>query len=222
MIIAIDGPAASGKGTIGRRIAGALKLAFLDTGLLYRAATKRVLDQKISPFSIDAVVGVVNQVRVADLAADDLRSPEISKVVPIIASIPEVRFVLGRLQREFAHNFPAGTNGVVLDGRDIGTTICPDADVKLFVTAKLHTRAHRRFKEMVANGVRTSFQTVHRDLRRRDEQDTRRSISPLRPAPDAVILDTTELSTDEAFAEALRVICVKVPGCADPESSAFS
>jgi cytidylate kinase len=219
MIIAIDGPAASGKGTIGRRLAAALGLAFLDTGLLYRATTKRVLDQRISPFNLDAVVRTARDVRIEDVAGENLRSPEVSKVTPIIAGIPEVRTILGRLQREFAHKTSPTRSGVVLDGRDIGTVILPEADVKLFITANLHSRAQRRYKELRANGVKTSFQSVHRDLRLRDEQDVKRSASPLRPALDAVILDTTEMSIEEAFAQALDVVRMKTPLCGASKES---
>jgi CMP/dCMP kinase len=206
MIIAIDGPAASGKGTIARRLAEKLRLAFLDTGLLYRAATKRILEQGVSPFNAAAVIEAVGPLTIKDTTTDHLRSPEISSIAPLIAGIPEVREMLVQLQRDFAHNPPAGRRGSVLDGRDIGTTICPDADVKIFVTASLSARAKRRYKELLAQGVKTSFQIVHRDLRRRDEQDVTRATSPLRIADDAVVIDTTDLSADEAFEAALAFV----------------
>jgi len=206
MIIAIDGPAASGKGTIGRKLAAQLGLAFLDTGLLYRAATKRILQQGISPFNVGAVIQSIGNISVEDTAAEDLRTPEISSVTPLIAKIPEVRQTLVHLQREFAHCPPPGKRGSVLDGRDITTIICPDADVKLFITATLLARAKRRYRELLGQGVKTSFQSVHRDLRRRDEEDVSRLVSPLRVAEDAVVLDTTKLSLDEAFAKALAIV----------------
>jgi CMP/dCMP kinase len=206
MIIAIDGPAASGKGTIGRKLAVQLGLAFLDTGLLYRAATKRILQQGISPFNVGAVTKEIGNVSIDDTAGEDLRTPEISNVTPLIAKIPEVRQMLIHIQRNFAHYPPLGMRGSVLDGRDITTVICPDADVKLFITATLLTRARRRHRELLAQGVKTSFRAVHRDLRRRDEEDASRLISPLKVADDAAILDTTEMSIDEAFAKALAIV----------------
>jgi cytidylate kinase len=206
MIIAIDGPAASGKGTIGRRLAEKLQLAFLDTGLLYRAAAKRILDQGVNPSNVAAVIGAVGYLTIEDTSADDLRSPAVSSTASLIAGIPEVRDMLARLQREFAVNPPPGKFGSVLDGRDIGTTICPDADVKIFVTASLDTRAARRLKELLVQGVQTSYQVVYRDVKRRDEQDVSRTTSPLRIADDAVVIDTTDLSADQAFEAALALV----------------
>lgn len=210
MIVAIDGPAASGKGTIGRRLAEELGLAFLDTGLLYRAVTKKILEVGVSPFNVRAVVETIGQITLADTSSNELRSPEISSMVPLIAEIPKVREMLVFIQREFAHHPPACKHGSVLDGRDIGTTICPDADIKLFITASLHVRAARRYKELLSQGVKTSFQAVHRDLRRRDEQDASRVASPLRIADDATVLDTTDMSVDEAFEKALAIVTDEV------------
>jgi len=211
MIIAIDGPAASGKGTIGRRLANELHLAFLDTGLIYRAATKKIMERNVSPFNIEEVCRVIGDMTVAENNENDLRSPEISKITPHIAGIKQVREILTKIQRDFAHNPPQGYQGAILDGRDIGTIICPDANVKIFITADLRVRAKRRYKELTAQGIKTSFQTVHGDLRRRDEQDASRSIAPLKPAANAVILDTTHLTADEAFVEALAIVNAKMP-----------
>jgi len=206
MIIAIDGPAASGKGTIGRKLAAKLGLAFLDTGSIYRAATKRILEQRISPFNVAAVINAIKGLSIEDTTADGLRSPEISNVAPLIAKIPEVREMLIHLQRDFAHCPPEGMRGSVLDGRDIATTICPEAEVKLFITATTLARAKRRHRELLAQGIHTSFRAVHRDLRRRDEEDLSRPTSPLKVAEGAVVLDTTDMSPDEAFERALAIV----------------
>jgi cytidylate kinase len=216
MIIAIDGPAASGKGTIGRKLAAHFGLAFLDTGLLYRAATKRVLQQGISPFNTGAVIETIDQLTIEDTTGENLRSPEISSVTPLIAKIPEVRHMLVHLQREFAYHPPGGLHGSVLDGRDIATVICPEADVKLFITASLSARAKRRYKELLAQGIKTSFQAVHRDLRKRDEEDASRSASPLKVAEDATVVDTTDMSIDEAFAKTLAIVNRAQPSDSEP------
>jgi cytidylate kinase len=210
MIIAIDGPAASGKGTVGRKLARELGFDFLDTGLLYRAATKRVVERGLSPFNIQQVTDVVARLRMEDTCSRDLRTAEISNLVHYVAEIPQVREILGNLQREFAHRPTSGKCGVVLDGRDIGTVICPDADVKLFITASLYARAKRRYSELRATGQKTSFQAVHRALRRRDQQDASRAISPLRVADDAVVLYTTDMSVDEAFNRSFAIVKAKV------------
>jgi CMP/dCMP kinase len=213
-VIAIDGPAASGKGTIGRRLARELGFAYLDTGLLYRAATKLVVQQGVSPFDIKQVINAVRHICLRDMCSGDLRTPEISDMTPKIAEIPEVREILGQVQRKFALNPPIEKRGVVFDGRDIGTIICPNADVKLFITASLGARADRRFKELIASGRKTSLEEVHNSLHRRDQQDFTRTISPLRAARDAVILDSTDMSVDEAFIAALAIVNQKLyEGC---------
>lgn len=214
MIIAIDGPAASGKGTVAKKLAEKLCLAFLDTGLTYRAAAKTVLDKRISPFNRREVALAIANINLTNMSDAELRTPEISNVTPIIAEIVEVREILGALQREFAHNPPAHVKGAILDGRDIGTVICPDADVKLFLTADLYARANRRHRELIARGLKTSFPTVHRDLRRRDQQDAARAIAPLRAAEDAIVLDTTSLSIDQAYERALAIVMEKMPDIA--------
>jgi len=214
MIIAIDGPAASGKGTIGRKLAKEFGLAFLDTGLLYRAATKRVIQRQISPFNLTEVINAIEGLQLDEANAEDLRTPLISSITPVVAQLPGVRDVLAGLQRKFARQPPNEMHGAVLDGRDIGTVICPDADCKLYITASLHARARRRYKELLANGIKTSFQTVHRDLRKRDEQDASRLVSPLIVAEGAVVLDTTDMSVEEAFRRALALVIEKLPKAA--------
>ena len=206
MIIAIDGPAASGKGTVGQKLADTLNFAYFDTGLLYRAATKKVIERGISPFNKEAVVTAVSDLTLSDVNVQGLRDEEIGKVAPVIAAIPEVRDILSRIQRDFAAHPPNDARGAVIDGRDIGTVVCPDADMKVFVTASLQARAKRRYKELLKKKVKTSYQKVHKDLRQRDERDKLRNVSPLVPAPDAYILDTTDLTVDEAFAKLLAII----------------
>jgi cytidylate kinase len=202
MIIAIDGPAASGKGTIARRLAKLYQLPHLDTGLLYRAVAKTV---------IDAGAKLEDRARVtqAALALDPTRFDEaalkthaIGEAASIVAAIPEVRAALFNLQEDFA----ASATGAVLDGRDIGTVICPNADVKIFVTASPEERARRRTLELKAQGQNASEAAVLADILRRDERDRSRAVAPLRPASDAYVLDTTGLDIEAAVAAAIAQV----------------
>lgn len=193
--IAIDGPAAAGKGTISKAVAAHYGFAHLDTGLLYRAVGKQVMT------GIAAIEAAQN-LRAEDLQANDLRTPEVAQAASKVAVIPEVRAALVDFQRVFARR----SGGAVLDGRDIGTVICPDAEAKLFVTASAEIRADRRFRELVANGMRVDFETVLEDVRQRDARDMGRKDAPLRPAEDAIQIDTSDLSIDEAIATAVREI----------------
>ncbi len=199
--IAIDGPAAAGKGTISKAVAAHYGFAYLDTGLLYRAVGKQVLTGI-------AAIEAAQQLRAEDLQADDLRTPEVAQAASKVAVIPEVRAALVDFQRVFARR----SGGAVLDGRDIGTVICPDAEAKLFVTASAEIRADRRFRELVANGLRVDFETVLEDVRQRDARDMGRKDAPLRPADDAVQIDTSGLSIDEAIATAIREIDARRAG----------
>ncbi len=199
--IAIDGPAAAGKGTISKAVAAHYGFAHLDTGLLYRAVGKQVLT------GIAAIEAAQN-LRAEDLQADDLRTPEVAQAASKVAVIPEVRAALVDFQRVFARR----SGGAVLDGRDIGTVICPDAEAKLFVTASAEIRADRRFRELVANGLRVDFETVLEDVRQRDARDMGRKDAPLRPADDAIQIDTSGLSIDEAIATAIREIDARCAG----------
>lgn len=193
--IAIDGPAAAGKGTVARAVAAAFGFAHLDTGLLYRATGRRTLD---GTDPLEAARALTP----ADLSADGLRTPEVSQAASRAAAIPAVRAALLDFQRAFARR----AGGAVLDGRDIGTVICPDAQVKLFVTATDEVRARRRLAELLGQGHRTDLETVLADLQQRDARDRARAAAPLRPAEDAVVLDTTQMSIEQAVAAAIARI----------------
>ncbi len=197
-IVAIDGPAAAGKGTLARRLAAELGLPYLDTGLLYRATGRRVLDGDGDPADADTATAAARALRPADLERGDLRGPAADAAAAAVAAIPAVRAALLDFQRDFA-----AERGGVLDGRDIGTVIFPNAPVKLFVTASLAERARRRWRELQAKGVAADIATVEADMRARDAMDAARAAAPLRPADDAVLLDTTGLDPDAVFAKAL-------------------
>jgi len=201
LIIAIDGPAAAGKGTLARRLAAALGLPYLDTGLLYRATARRILDAGADPTDPAAAETQAAALAPADLDRTDLRTPAVDQAAAAVASIPGVRAALLSFQRQFGRD-----HGAVLDGRDIGTVIFPEAQAKLFVTASVQARAMRRWKELSARGLEISLQTVADDMAERDAADASRAAAPLRPAEDAVILDTTHLNPDEAFARALEIV----------------
>ena len=197
-IVAIDGPAAAGKGTLARRLAGVLGLPYLDTGLLYRATARRLLDAGGDPAHAEAQARALQP---ADLNRQDLRTPEVDRAAAAVASLPPVRAALLDFQRNFG-----ATNGAVLDGRDIGTIIFPAARAKLFVTASVAARAHRRWLELTARGVTAELQTVREDMEARDAADASRAAAPLRPAEDAFVLDTTEMNAEQAFHTALDYV----------------
>ena len=201
MIVAIDGPAAAGKGTLARRLAAALGLPYLDTGLLYRAVGRRVLDAGADPADPAAAEAHARALQHEDLARTDLRGPAADRAASLVAAVPGVRAALLAFQRSFA-----GRDGAVLDGRDIGTVIFPNADVKLFVTASVDARAARRWRESKANGRPGAYDTVRAQLIARDAADQARDAAPLRPAPDAVTLDTTALDAEGAFHAAMAVV----------------
>ena len=206
MIIAIDGPAASGKGTLARRLAAAYGLAHLDTGLLYRVVAKRLLDDGDDPGDAIAAVAAARAVEFAGLDSDAFRTEPVSAAASRIAGIAALRNELLALQRRFACFPPHGASGAILDGRDIGTVVCPDADVKFFVTASLEERARRRHAELVERGEDVSLTAVTDDLRRRDDRDRNRTASPLHQGPGVYLLDTSYLSIDSAFAKAKAFI----------------
>ncbi|MEM6389701.1 MAG: d(CMP) kinase [Pseudomonadota bacterium] len=193
--VAIDGPAASGKGTVARAVADHFGFAHLDTGLLYRATGLKTLD------GTDPLEAAKSLTR-GDLQSDILRSPDVAQAASRVAALPEVRAELLEFQRSFARR----EDGAVLDGRDIGTVICPDAEVKLYVTAHDDVRAQRRLDELLSKGHDTDFDAVLADLRARDARDSGRDTAPLRPADTAVLLDTSDMTIDEVIAAAIATV----------------
>ena len=202
LVIAVDGPAASGKGTLARRLAAHYGLAYLDTGTLYRATGLAVQEAGGSPDDPGAAVNAAQNLDLARFHDDDLRSPGAGEAASQVAAIPAVREALLEFQRNIAVKAP----GAVLDGRDIGTVVCPDADAKLFITASPETRAQRRHLEHIARGDDLSFEDVLADIHRRDGRDSDRAVAPLKPAEDAHLLDTTELGIEAAFQAALDLV----------------
>ena len=197
--IAIDGPAAAGKGTISKAVASHFGFAHLDTGLLYRAVGAKVMT---GSDAIEAAVGL----RVEDLEVDGLRTAEVAQAASKVAVIAEVRAALLDFQRAFARR----AGGAVLDGRDIGTVICPQAEVKLFVTASAEVRGKRRYDELVGRGDSVTLDDVIEDVRARDARDMERVEAPLKPAEDAHVLDTSALSISDAVAQAIAAITQRV------------
>jgi CMP/dCMP kinase len=202
MIIAVDGPAASGKGTLAAGLAAHYRLPHLDTGLLYRAVALSLVDAGLPLGDVAAAERAAASLDVARLDDLRLKGREIGDAASVVSAHQPVRDALLDLQRRFA----AQSGGAVLDGRDIGTVICPNADAKLFVTATPEERARRRHRELLSRHEGAEFEAILADIRRRDERDMTRSAAPLRPAEDAAILDTTELDADGAFAAALAIV----------------
>lgn len=205
MIVAIDGPAASGKGTIARELAARFGLRHLDTGLTYRAVARRLVEEGAALDDEAAAVAAARALDLSGLDAAVLSAHGIGEAASRVAVMPRLRAVLVERQRGFAFG-ENGAGGAVLDGRDIGTVVCPDADVKLFVTATVEARAARRAREMAARGQDGDYETVLCDLRRRDARDAGRSVGPLDAAPDAFVLDTTALSIDDAVRAAVDIV----------------
>ncbi|OAI23322.1 cytidylate kinase [Methylosinus sp. R-45379] len=202
LVIAIDGPAASGKGTLARRLAAHFGLPHLDTGLLYRATACALLDDGRALDDIRAAVEAARGLALCDFDEARLRSRELGEASSVVAAIPQVRAALIEMQRSFASR----SEGAVLDGRDIGTVICPDAVVKIFVTASAEKRAQRRALELASRGERVDYAHILEDIRRRDERDSGRSSAPLKIADDATRLDTTDLDIEAAFAAARDIV----------------
>jgi cytidylate kinase len=200
-VIAVDGPAASGKGTIARALAGHFRLPHMDTGLLYRAVALNLWRWGGDPSSEFEALRACDELGF-DPADPELRSEPVSKIASVVSAYPSVRTALLERQQDFARQ----SGGAVLDGRDIGTVIAPDADVKLFVTASAEVRAQRRLKELIARGMNAHFEDVLADIRSRDARDSGRDIAPLTAAADALLLDTSALAPEEAIAEAIRLV----------------
>jgi cytidylate kinase len=205
-VIAIDGPAASGKGTLAARLAAHYGYARLDSGRLYRAAAKRLIDAGGDGEDAKAAARAAEAVTAQELDNPELGTDQVAQMASRIAAYPQVRAVLFDFQRRFASEPPGGAGGAVIDGRDIGTVVCPDADVKFFVTASLETRAERRLKELREKGLDSIKARVLQDMRERDARDQSRSEAPLTQAEDAHLLDTTGMDADEAFEAARAVI----------------
>jgi CMP/dCMP kinase len=202
MIIAIDGPAASGKGTLGKRLAAHFGLPHLDTGLLYRAVARTMVDEGTPLTDEEEAARLASIVNLDVLDDPRLRGAEMGEAASVISAYSRVRVALLDFQRQFA----AQPTGAVLDGRDIGTVVCPLADVKLFITAAPEERARRRHLELLARNEPAEFTAILDDIRRRDERDLNRSLSPLKAADDAIVLDTTDLDADATFRAALEMV----------------
>lgn len=211
IVIAVDGPAASGKGTISRRLAAQLNLAYLDTGLLYRATAARVVTDGVDPYDPESCANVATRLNQADLDRDDLRTEETGRVASIVAAHPDVRDALLDFQRQFAANPPDDKQGAVLDGRDIGTVVCPEATAKLYITASVPARAERRYNELSQSIAGLTYADVLKDIETRDARDMGRSTAPLAKAKDADLLDTTDLGIEGAVDAAFASIKRQVP-----------
>jgi len=210
IVVAVDGPAASGKGTLARRLATQFDFAYLDTGKLYRAVGLKVLRTGGDPEDEDAAEAAARALDVTELDDPALSGDDAASAASKVAAQDAVRAALLDFQRTFAATPPEGKAGAILDGRDIGTVICPDATAKLYITADVGVRADRRHKELLNRGEASIYPRVLDDLKARDERDMNRATAPLRPADDADVLDTTELDADEAFQAALRLVGERV------------
>ena len=203
MIVAIDGPSASGKGTLSKRLAAHLGFAHLDTGKIYRAVGMMAVRAGGDPADESVALQAAKSLEPSTFADPELGGDIAAVAASKVAAITSVRELLLQFQRDFAAAPPGGLKGTVLDGRDIGTVVCPKAEVKLYVTANTDIRAERRHKELLERGESSIYARVLQDMKERDERDTNRSVAPLKPAEDAFILDTSDLDAEQAFAAAL-------------------
>lgn len=214
MIITVDGPAAAGKGTLSQKLADKYELAYFDTGMIYRAVGLQMLLKGKDLNDVAAAEEIASHLTFAKMMElsknPQFRSPEGGKAASVVSSYPAVRQLLLAMQRDFAKNpvFADGkaANGVIYDGRDTGTVVCPTADVKLFITASSEVRAKRRYDEFVAKGIVTDFESVLKDVIARDERDANRKDAPMKPAEDAVLLDTSKMGIDDVFKKAVAII----------------
>jgi len=210
LVIAIDGPAASGKGTLARNIAARFHLAHLDTGMLYRGLGYAVLDCGKNPENEDDVktclTDFLENLGPGLLGDPALRRDEVGSAASQVAALPFVRTALLKYQQDFANRQPDNIYGVILDGRDIGTVVYPKADLKIYITAAPEVRARRRFEELAANKIKTDYDTVLSDIIRRDARDAERAVAPLKPAEDAFVMDSSHLSASEVLSEAIQLV----------------
>ena len=206
MVIAIDGPAAAGKGTLAKRIAAHFDFKYLDTGSLYRGVGLKVVQMGGDPNNEDDALAAAQQLEFDDLDGDELRTAQAGENASIVAQMPSVRKEMLGFQRRFAQAAKISKGGCVLDGRDIGTVVCPDAEIKLFVTASAQVRAQRRHDELLGRNEQSNYETVLADLKLRDKRDTERRVAPLVPAQDAHLLDTSKLDIETAFQTAIDII----------------
>lgn len=206
LTIALDGPAASGKGTLARKLAETYDLAHLDTGSLYRAVAAKLLAEGADPADAQAAATAAETLQPADLQRPDLRGQSVGAAASVVAAQPRVRAALLDFQRGFAKSPPGGKRGAVLDGRDVGTVVCPDAPVKIFVVASPEVRARRRHEELIGRGDTSIYAHVLEEIRQRDKRDQERAAAPLKPAEDAVLLDTSDLDIAAAIAAARRIV----------------
>ena len=214
VVIAIDGPAGSGKGTLGRRLAEELNFAFLDTGALYRVVALVLVEMGGNPEyegDVNFAIQASKKYMTPELLdRPELRREDVGAMASKVAALPAVREALLDEQQNFAKAAPSGFHGVILDGRDIGTVVCPDADIKLFVTASVEVRAQRRFEEMQAAGKDATYEDILIDMQERDERDSTRTIAPTKAATDAAIVDTSDWGIEETFKNTLNTISNKM------------
>lgn len=214
MIIALDGPSASGKGVIGQRLAEELNLAYLDTGLLFRAVAYKAMQEKVATDDAGAMAEIASELTSEDLDTPALRSEEVGQCASVVSQLPELREAITKYERHFGKNPPEDKEGTILDGRDIGTVIFPEADFKVFVTADVETRALRRHNQLIELGQESIYDEVLSEMRVRDTRDQSRTVAPLVPADDALVVDTTNLTIEKALekihsslAKNLSVLC---------------
>lgn len=211
-IIAIDGPAAAGKGTLARLLSAHYGLPYLDTGLTYRFVAQALLAQNLPLDNEAEAVKCAQALNLSAMNSEALRADAIGSAASKISAMPALRKILVEKQRQFAQSGSGKANGAVLDGRDIGTVVCPQAQLKLYIIADIAVRAQRRLEEMLARGIKTDYETVSADLKARDARDESRAAAPLKPAADAHLLDTTKLSIEEAFKAACALADAARPG----------